>query len=113
MTDLAGVGIVMKQVTDKLTTDGVKLFADAFDTLLAAVEKNTRRSSTPQVNPQSATLPPDLDAAVKKNVNDWRASGKVRRLWQRDASLWTGEDEVEWLGWLGITGAATRPQSAN
>ena len=104
MADLAGVGIVMKQVTDKLTADGVKLFADAFDTLLAAVEKNTRRSSTPQVNPQSATLPADLDAAVKKNVNDWRASGKVRRLWQHDASLWTGEDESNWLGWLGITG---------
>ncbi|MGB9075169.1 MAG: bifunctional transaldolase/phosoglucose isomerase [Terriglobales bacterium] len=104
MADLAGVGIVMKQVTDKLTADGVKLFADAFDALLAAVEKNTRRSSTPQVNPQSATLPADLDAAVKKNINDWRASGKVRRLWQRDASLWTSEDESNWLGWLGITG---------
>ena len=43
MADLAGVGIVMKDVTDKLTADGVKLFADAFDTLLAAVEKNTKR----------------------------------------------------------------------
>jgi len=43
MADLAGVGIVMKDVTDKLTADGVKLFADAFDTLLAAVEKSTKR----------------------------------------------------------------------
>ena len=33
----------MKDVTDKLTVDGVKLFADAFDKLLEAVEKNTRR----------------------------------------------------------------------
>jgi transaldolase / glucose-6-phosphate isomerase len=103
MADLAAVGIVMKDVTDKLTVDGVKLFADAFDTLLAAVEKNTKRSNTPQVNQQSATLPADLDAAVKKNLNDWRASGKVRRLWQGDASLWTNEDEANWLGWLGIT----------
>ncbi len=102
MADLARVGIVMKNVTDKLTADGVKLFADAFDTLLAAVEKNTKRPSTPQINSQSASLPAELDAAVKKNLNDWRASGKVRRLWQRDASLWTGEDEANWLGWLGI-----------
>jgi transaldolase/glucose-6-phosphate isomerase len=58
----------------------------------------------PQVNPQRATLPADLDAAVKKTLDDWRASGKVSRLWQRDASLWTGEDESNWLGWLGITG---------
>jgi transaldolase / glucose-6-phosphate isomerase len=104
MADLAGVGIVMKQVTDKLTADGVKLFADAFDALLAAVEKNTKRSSTPQVNPQSATLPPELDAAVKKNANEWRALGKVSRLWQQDASLWTDDDESNWLGWLGIAG---------
>jgi len=106
MADLAGVGIVMKDVTDKLTADGVKLFADAFDTLLAAVEKNTKRLSTPQINPHvnptTASLPAELDAAVKKNLNDWRASGKVRRLWQRDASLWTGEGEANWLGWLGI-----------
>ena len=108
MADLAGVGIVMKDVTDKLTTDGVKLFADAFDTLLAAVEKSTKRASRPQIsgtqiNGQTASLPSDLDAAVKKNLNDWRASGKVRRLWQHDASLWTGDDEAGWLGWLGIT----------
>jgi len=43
MADLAGVGIVMKDVTDKLTADGVKLFADAFGSLLAAVEKSTKR----------------------------------------------------------------------
>ncbi|SPE44949.1 Bifunctional transaldolase/phosoglucose isomerase [Candidatus Sulfotelmatobacter sp. SbA7] len=104
MADLAGVGIVMKDVTDKLTADGVKLFADAFDALLAAVEKNTKRSTThtPQINRQSASLPADLDAAVKKNLNDWRASGKVRRLWQQDASLWTNDDEAKWLGWLGV-----------
>ncbi len=103
MADLAGVGIVMKDVTDKLTADGVKLFADAFDALLAAVEKNTKRSPAAKTNPQSASLPADLDAAVKKNLNDWRASGKVRRLWQHDASLWTDEDEAKWLGWLDVT----------
>jgi transaldolase / glucose-6-phosphate isomerase len=102
MADLAGVGIAMKDVTDKLTVDGVKSFAEAFDTLLAAVEKNTKRSKTPQVNQQSATLPADLDAAVKKNLSDWRATGKVRRLWEHDASLWTNEDEAKWLGWLDI-----------
>ncbi len=42
MADLAQAGISMKEVTDKLTDDGVKLFADAFDKLLAAVEKSTQ-----------------------------------------------------------------------
>ncbi len=105
MADLAAVGIVMKEVTDKLTADGVKLFADAFDALLAEVEKNTKGSSPSNVNSHSASLPADLDAALKKNLDDWRASGKVRRLWRRDASLWTNDDEACWLGWLDITDA--------
>ena len=103
MSDLAASGISMKEVTDKLTDDGVRLFAEAFDKLLSAVEKSTKRQTTPKVNQQSATLPKDLEGAVKKNLDDWRANGKVRRLWQLDASLWTNEDESKWLGWLGIT----------
>jgi transaldolase/glucose-6-phosphate isomerase len=43
MDDLARAGISIKQVTDKLTDDGVKLFADAFDKLLAAVAKSTQQ----------------------------------------------------------------------
>jgi transaldolase len=40
MADLARAGISMKEVTDKLMIDGVKLFSDAFKTLLDAVGKN-------------------------------------------------------------------------
>jgi transaldolase/glucose-6-phosphate isomerase len=43
MDDLARAGISIKEVTDKLTEDGVKLFADAFEKLLAAVAKNTQQ----------------------------------------------------------------------
>lgn len=39
MADLAKAGISMKEVTDKLLVDGVKLFADAFRTLLEATGK--------------------------------------------------------------------------
>jgi transaldolase/glucose-6-phosphate isomerase len=45
MDDLAKAGISIKEVTDKLTDDGVKLFADAFDKLLAAVAKSTQRKA--------------------------------------------------------------------
>src|SRR5208337_2849080 len=48
MNDLARTGISIKQVTDKLTDDGVKLFADAFDKLLAAVAKSTQKNATQQ-----------------------------------------------------------------
>jgi transaldolase len=42
METAARLGISMKEVTDKLTEDGVRLFAEAFDKLLAAVEKSSK-----------------------------------------------------------------------
>src|SRR4051812_24591308 len=48
-------------------------------------------------------LPDALASSVKANIEDWRNSGKVRRLWEHDAFLWTGTDEAKWLGWLNIT----------
>ncbi len=42
MESVAKVGISMKEVTDKLTDDGVRLFAEAFDKLLEAVAKSTQ-----------------------------------------------------------------------
>ena len=102
MDTLPKVGISMREVTDKLTNDGVKLFADAFDQLLAAVEKSSKSAITPRVSRQTYTLPLQLSASVRTAIDDWRANGKVRRLWQRDAVLWTGTDEANWLGWLGI-----------
>jgi len=41
MEATAQLGISMKEVTDKLTEDGVRLFSEAFDKLLKAIEKNT------------------------------------------------------------------------
>ena len=42
MQTAAKLGISMKEVTDKLTDDGVRLFAEAFDKLLQAVEKSSK-----------------------------------------------------------------------
>ena len=49
-----------------------------------------------------ASLPEPLAAKVKTTAADWQSGGKMQRLWQRDASLWTGADEANWLGWLDI-----------
>ncbi len=50
-----------------------------------------------------SSLPESLAASVKTNIADWKAGNKMQRLWQRDATLWTGDDEAKWLGWLDIT----------
>src|SRR5438067_594144 len=93
MAGLASVGISIDVITDKLTDDGVRLFEEAFDKLLAAVEKSTQGETTPKINQQTYKLPDALAKTVAQNLNDWRAKGKVRRLWQREASLWTRTDE--------------------
>ncbi len=49
-----------------------------------------------------SSLPESLASAVKTAIADWQSSGKMQRLWQRDATLWTGADEANWLGWLDI-----------
>jgi transaldolase / glucose-6-phosphate isomerase len=103
MDTLQKVGISMNDVTQTLLEEGLKLFSDAFDKLLAAVEKSTKGTVTLQVSHQTYKLPANIAAAVKTHVNDWRAEGKVSRLWERDASLWTDSDEGNWLGWLTIT----------
>ncbi len=55
------------------------------------------------MNELTYKLPDSLASLVKANFDDWRSSDKVRRLWQHDASLWTGTDEAQWLGWLDVT----------
>jgi len=49
---------------------------------------------------ESYSLPDALKKQVADAVADW--NGKVSRLWQRDASLWTNTDEAQWLGWLDV-----------
>lgn len=103
MQALEKAGISMKEVTDKLTDDGVRLFDEAFTKLLDAVRSKMTAVYKAQINRMTYSLPQDLEDSVKKTLNEWQAQDKVRRLWAMDASLWTNEDEAKWLGWLGVT----------
>ncbi len=48
------------------------------------------------------SLPEALANQVKATMSEWQAGSKMARLWRRDASVWTGADEANWLGWLDI-----------
>ncbi len=103
METLGKVGISMQQVTSDLVKQGVKLFADAFDKLLNSVDRKCKVAIGSDVNRMSYAVPADLARKVEETLEDWQITGKVRRLWARDARLWTGKDESSWLGWLGVT----------
>jgi transaldolase/glucose-6-phosphate isomerase len=55
------------------------------------------------LNRQTYKLPGPLAGAVAASLDDWKKNNKIARLWQKDASLWSGADENNWLGWLTIT----------
>jgi transaldolase / glucose-6-phosphate isomerase len=43
-----------------------------------------------------------LTQAVQSALKDWQTNNKMARLWRGDPSLWTGDDEDKWVGWLPI-----------
>jgi transaldolase/glucose-6-phosphate isomerase len=47
-------------------------------------------------------LADDLRQEVEAEINRWKDNDKVNRIWQKDAAVWTGADEANWLGWLDI-----------
>ncbi len=96
------LGLDLENVTALLVDDGVKLFADAFDNLLGAVAGKRAKLLGGMVSDLKITLPEPLQKAVDAEMEEWRAGGKVRRLWAHDASLWTGGDEASWLAWLDV-----------
>ncbi len=40
--------------------------------------------------------------AVDRALKTWSKNGNTARLWRGDATLWSGTDESNWLGWLNI-----------
>ncbi|HML16989.1 MAG TPA: bifunctional transaldolase/phosoglucose isomerase, partial [Bryobacteraceae bacterium] len=102
MEDLEAAGISIEDVTDNLLVQAVKLFAEPFDKLLNAVDAKCKLAVKP-VNKMTCSLSPSQSAAVQASLDDWSVTGKVRRFWARDSSLWTGAEESQWMGWLGIT----------
>lgn len=47
-------------------------------------------------------LPAELSDAVNAEIESWRAADNISRLWAKDSSVWTGDDEDKWLDWLDI-----------
>ena len=64
-----------------------------------------------EINQLTFSLPALIAEAVSAAFHDWDTHDKTRKLWARDATLWTGGDEAKWLGWLSISTAQERNAS--
>jgi transaldolase/glucose-6-phosphate isomerase len=103
LADLADAGIDLEAVTDRLLEQGLRLFEEAFDRLICVVEAARTARHLGLASRQTVHLTPEMQASVDPVLASWRDGGTSRRVWARDASLWTGGDESSWMGWLGIT----------
>lgn len=54
------------------------------------------------MNSISYSLPSQVEDEVRKYISEWDTDSKIGRIWEKDASIWTGDDEAKWLGWLTI-----------
>ena len=100
LSELGRAGISLDSVTDRLVEEGVQLFADAADKLLAAVAKKRVEILGQEIDKQKLALGAQLEKQAGDIAEDWRQRGNIRLLWQHDKSLWTNSDEDRWLGWL-------------
>src|SRR5690242_18847352 len=107
LDELQKSGISLDAITKELVKDGVKQFADAADKLYGAVAHKRATVLGESIDHQKLALGAGIEKAVEKATEDWRASAKIRRLWHKDKSVWTGDDEHKWLGWL------TSPEKAD
>ena len=83
---LAGLeksGISLDAITAELVKDGVKLFADAADKLYGAVAHKRAAVIASSIDQQKLALGASISKAVENGSEEWRASGKIRRLWQQ------------------------------
>jgi len=103
--ELEAAGVSMQQVTQELEDEGVKSFADAFKTLLDAIE-DRRKNAADSIKP--------LADSVSKRLATLEEHSVAARVWAHDPTLWDtdekGQAEVKIrLGWLhSIEDARTR-----
>jgi len=101
----------LRAVTTRLAVEGVDAFSKAFDDLLGAVAAKRIACLGAALNLQTlhaGILKADLQSAVTRAARE----GWPRRLWARDASLWTDSGEDGWLDWLDAAHGGAVDQTA-
>ena len=105
LAELAGLGISLEAVTQRLQDDGVAAFAQSFASLLSSVE-DKRGSLLNLWQRRSASLgeyQPLVDAALKEMVEE----RVITRIWAHDHTVWKPDpaEITNRLGWLHIAEA--------
>jgi transaldolase/glucose-6-phosphate isomerase len=101
LNDLKAGGISLDKITDDLVIDGVAKFAEAADKLYGSLAQKREKL----MGSTLAALVFELGETQKAVDTESRArdgDGTARRIWAKDKTLWTNDDEDKWLGWLDV-----------
>ncbi len=100
------LGIDIDEVTRQLEEEGVKKFADAYETLLKSLAVKRESALKEPADPEKYSLG-SLEKAVKDRIVALEKEQFAARLWQKDASLWKNDEASRKiirnsLGWLHV-----------
>jgi transaldolase/glucose-6-phosphate isomerase len=104
LASLAGLGIDLAAITEKLQVDGVAAFAASFDQLLSALETKRKSMRAVELNRQELHLN-KYHRRVEKRLKDWQNEQLGSRVWKKDHTVWSNEEQPELtdrLGWLDL-----------
>ncbi|MGH9752327.1 MAG: bifunctional transaldolase/phosoglucose isomerase, partial [Blastocatellia bacterium] len=106
LAKLAEVGIDLKEVCRKLQDDGVKAFADSFESLMQSITSKRAALTSGLLDRMEANLgryEADVQAIIKRAESEqW-----TRKICRKDASLWKQEESHQKiiknsLGWVTV-----------
>ncbi|MGH2598279.1 MAG: bifunctional transaldolase/phosoglucose isomerase, partial [Dehalococcoidia bacterium] len=104
LRELAALGVSLDEVTARLEVEGVDAFAKSFDSLMAAIASK-RDQILGDRGVRHTALLGTLKSPVAESMMELRGMQFARRIWERDASLWSKDAEQQELirnrlGWL-------------
>ncbi len=106
IAQLADVGIDLKQVTQQLQDEGVKAFMDSFGTMSGSIESKQAAITSGLLERMTASLGSSADA-VKAQLDRMEKEQWIRRIWNKDATLWKSDEAHQKiiknaLGWVAV-----------
>ena len=105
LEDLSAVGIDFERVTWQLENEGVQKFIEPFDKLMATITTRMRESLSASIAVERTSLG-DAEGGVDSTLAALQNIQFGRRVYARDASIWSSDNGVEEdairdrLGWL-------------
>lgn len=101
---LAELGVSLEEITEKLQKEGVDAFAKSYDELISALEEKQKSILTEKADIRIPRLG-EYQSRVAKKVNNLQKNNFIRRIWEKDHTLWSSKpipEITDRLGWLSL-----------